>query len=233
MMTPFRDRSDAGRKLAKRLIKYRFGDSSEDVIVLGLPRGGVPVAAEVAQALTRPLDVFVVRKIGAPMHPELAIGAIASGGVMVKNEDVIRDLKVDRGMFGYLVAREKDELQRRERLYRGDRSPLDLAGKTVIIVDDGIATGASMQAAALAVRAHRPGAIVIATPVAAANVPRAFASSADEFVSVYLPDDFSAVGYWYEDFSQTTDDEVTELLQSTAMPLPPDTGDTGHSTNVS
>lgn len=220
-MNPFKDRRDAGRQLALRLMGYRNSSNPTDVVVLGLPRGGVPVAFEVARALNAHLDVFVVRKIGVPVQPELAMGAIASGGVIVKNYEVMRYMHIDERTFERVAETERGELQRREKAYRDGEHPISLSGKTCIIVDDGIATGASMQAAVAAVRAQRPRAIVVATPVAAPNVPLNFSSVADAVVCVHLPGDFSSVGLWYEDFSQTTDEEVKELLKESRSPAQP------------
>jgi len=206
----FRDRHDAGRHLAAKLKRYAARD---DVIVLALPRGGVPVGYEVARALDAPLDVFLVRKLGLPGHEELAIGAIASGGVRVHNEDAIRAFGVSQEEIDQVVARERQEMSRRERAYRGDRPPPDLRDRIVILVDDGLATGASMAAAAVAVRKLGPGRVVIAVPVGAADTCRAMRSVADEVVCARTPEPFFAVGTWYEDFEQTSDEEVSELLR--------------------
>ena len=195
----FRDRAEAGRALARVLSHYAGRD---DVIVLALPRGGVPVAAEVAKELAAPLDVFVVRKLGVPGHEELAMGAIASGGVLVLDDGVLRWLGISEEQVQRALTRELDELRRREAAYRNGRPLPDLKGKTVILVDDGLATGASMQAAARAVRRHQPAQIVIAVPVASR-------ATCDQF-----REPFDAVGNWYEDFSQTSDEEVRELLDA-------------------
>lgn len=206
----FRDRHDAGRQLAQALESYADRD---DVVVLGLPRGGVPVAYEVARALAVPLDVFIVRKLGAPGHEELAMGAIASGGVRVVNEQVTQLLHVPDDAIARVAAVEQRELERREREYRGDAPPPELRGRTVIVVDDGLATGSTMRAAAQALRAHDPRKIVVAVPVAAAETCDEFREIVDDVVCVRTPARFQAVGLWYDDFSQTTDEEVRALLQ--------------------
>ncbi|HEX8695912.1 MAG TPA: phosphoribosyltransferase [Longimicrobium sp.] len=205
----FHDRHDAGRRLAERLRVYA---GRPNVLVLALPRGGVPVAYEVARALGAPLDVFLVRKLGVPGHEELAMGAIASGGVRVLNERVVSQLRVPPQVIDRVAAAEERELVRRERAYRGDRPPPRVEGCDVILVDDGLATGASMRAAAAALRAQGPRRVVIAVPVAAAETCEEFRGEVDEIVCDLTPDPFYAVGLWYEDFSQTTDDEVRELL---------------------
>jgi putative phosphoribosyl transferase len=206
----FRDRAEAGRALARALSHYAGRD---DVIVLALPRGGVPVAAEVAKELGAPLDVFVVRKLGVPGHEELAMGAIASGGVLVLDDGVLRWLGISEEQVQRALTRELDELRRREAAYRNGRPLPDLKGKTVILVDDGLATGASMQAAARAVRRHQPARIVIAVPVASRATCDQFRDDVDEVVCAVTPEPFYAVGNWYEDFSQTSDEEVRELLE--------------------
>jgi predicted phosphoribosyltransferase len=205
----FRDRVEAGRLLAERLREYAGRD---DVIVLALPRGGVPVAYEVAKALGAPLDVFLVRKVGLPGHEELAMGAVASGGVLVLDERLIQLRGIGREQLERVVQTELRELDRREAAYRGGREPLDLSGKTVILVDDGLATGASMRAAALAVRRLNPARIVVAVPVAAAETCDGFRDFVDEIVCEVTPKPFHAVGLWYDDFPQTSDEEVRELL---------------------
>jgi predicted phosphoribosyltransferase len=211
----FHDRREAGRILAGLLERYRGRD---DVVVLALPRGGVPVGYEVATALAVPLDVFLVRKLGFPGHEELAMGAIASGGVVVVNDDVVRGLDVRSGMVQEVVDREIRELQRRERLYRQRRPPLDVAGKVVILVDDGLATGASMFAAIDALRRLTPAAIVVAVPAAPESTCRALSRMVDNVVCATTPSPFFAVGQAYWDFAQTTDDEVVELLRRASSP---------------
>jgi putative phosphoribosyl transferase len=211
----FRDRVEAGRRLAQRLSKYA---GREDVIVLGLPRGGVPVAAEVAKALAAPLDVFLVRKVGLPGYEELAMGAVASGGVLVLDEGLVRRLGIGREQLEQSIRAELQELERREQAYRGGRGPLNLEGKTVILVDDGLATGASMRAAAEAVRRLDPARVVVAVPVAAEETCDQLRDFVDEVLCDLTPRPFNAVGLWYEDFSQTSDDEVRELLARAAKP---------------
>ena len=209
----FRDRFDAGRQLAKRLMHYAGRD---DVIVLALPRGGVPVGYEVAEALGAPLDVFLVRKLGVPGHEELAMGAIASGGIRVLNEQVVRMLLPSEAEIARVEAAERQELERREREYPGDRPPPDVRGKVVILVDDGLATGSTMRAAVAALRRLGPARIVVAVPVGAAQTCEDFEDEADEAICAREPDPFHAVGAWYADFTQTSDDEVRGLLQLTA-----------------
>jgi putative phosphoribosyl transferase len=212
----FRDRQHAGRELARALAP-RYG-GRDDVVVLALPRGGVPVAYEVATALGAPLDVFVVRKVGVPGHEELAMGAIASGGVLVLDEGVLRALGISRDELQRAVATERRELQRREAAYRGSREPPELAGKTIILVDDGLATGATMKAAAEAVRKYDPAAIVVAVPVASAQTCDEFRHEIDDIVCLVTPEPFHAVGLWYEDFSPTSDEEVQDLLARASEP---------------
>ncbi len=206
----FQDRIDAGRQLTTRLTKYA---DRPDVIVLALPRGGVPVAFEVAQELNATLDIFLVRKLGVPGHEELAMGAIASGGVRVINQDVVSYLQIPGEVIDAVAAYEQRELERREREYRGDRPPPDLRGRVVILIDDGLATGSTMRAAAAAVRKQRPARIVVAVPVAAPETCENFRSEVDEIVCAVTPEPFRGVGLWYEDFSQTTDQDVRELLE--------------------
>lgn len=205
----FSDRREAGRVLADALDEYR---DKPDVIVLALPRGGVPVAWEVAAALHAPLDVFVVRKLGAPRWEELALGALASGGGVVLNDEVVRSLQISDEQLQQVIERETAELARRETAYRGERAPVELTGKTMILVDDGIATGASMLAAVRAVRSADPAKIVVAVPVAPPSARRQLADAADDVICVTVPGSFLAVGEYYGDFSQTTDDEVRSLL---------------------
>lgn len=206
----FRDRSEAGQFLAEKLDEYR---NRPDVIVLALPRGGVPVAYEVAKRLHAPLDVFVVRKLGVPGYEELAMGAIASGGVRVLNQDVASYLGIEDVVIDEVAARELRELQRRELSYRGAHASLDLAGRTVIIVDDGLATGSTMRAAVKALRQKHAKKIVVAVPVGARETCDSFTAEADTVaVCAITPEPFHAVGLWYQDFLQTTDDEVRTLL---------------------
>lgn len=205
----FRDRRHAGRVLGEKLQEYA---SRSDVIVLGLPRGGVPVAKEVAAALDAPLDVFVVRKLGVPRREELAMGAIASGGVLVLNDDVVRSLRIESDVIEHTAAAEARELARREDLYRGNRPPLDLAGKVVILVDDGLATGSTMRAAIEAARRHDPAEVVAAVPVAAPATCEALRSIADKVVCAVTPRNLYAVGQWYRDFEQTSDGDIADLL---------------------
>jgi len=206
----FRDRTEAGRLLAERLRGYAGRD---DVVVLALPRGGVPVAYEVTKELGAPLAVFVVRKLGVPGYKELAMGAIASGGVVVLDEGLVRRLGISRTQLEEAIAREAQELERREVAYDGRRGPPKLEGKTVILVDDGLATGSTMRAAAMAVRELNPARLVVAVPVAAAETCDDFRNVVDEVVCDVTPRPFHAVGLWYENFSQTSDDEVRELLE--------------------
>ncbi|HEX6270649.1 MAG TPA: phosphoribosyltransferase [Anaerolineales bacterium] len=209
-MAIFRDRRDAGRKLAEELSAYA---GRSDVIVLALPRGGVPVAYEVALALGAPLDIFIVRKLGLPGHEELAIGAIASGGVRVLNDDIVRALSIPERVIDAVAERELQELGRRERTYRGDRPAPEVRGHTVILIDDGLATGASMRAAVAGLRAQGPAQIVVAVPTAAPETCAALEPEVDEIVCAMTPEPFYGVGRWYEDFSQTTDEEVRLLLE--------------------
>jgi putative phosphoribosyl transferase len=209
----FRDRVEAGRRVAELLSGYAGRD---DVIVLALPRGGVPVGYEVAKALGAPLDVLVVRKLGVPGHEEFAMGAIASGGLLVLDQDLVRRLGIGRAEIERTVEAELRELERREAAYRDGREPPQLEGKTVILVDDGLATGSTMRAAALAVRQAKPARIVVAVPVAAAQTCDEFRDVVDEIVCGLTPQPFQAVGLWYDDFSQTSDDEVRALLSEAA-----------------
>jgi putative phosphoribosyl transferase len=205
----FRDRFDAGRRLGIQLCEF---GNRRDVLVLALPRGGVPVGFEVARLLNAPLDLLFVRKIGAPGQEELAMGAIASGDVQILNSDVIRDLHISAEQVKEVAARESLELKRRETLYRGDRSSPDVRGMTVILVDDGLATGSTMRVAIAALRREHAKQIIAAVPVAARSVCGIVTREADRAVCLYSPDDFYAVGQWYQNFSQTTDEEVRDLL---------------------
>jgi putative phosphoribosyl transferase len=209
MSKPFRDRAEAGRVLAEKLKAY---ENRPDVVVLALPRGGVPVAYEVARKLNAPMDVFLVRKLGVPGHPELAMGAIASGGVRVLNEDVVDYLRIPGEIIDAVAMEELKELDRRERAYRGYDGAPDVRGRTVILVDDGLATGSSMRAAVTALRERQLARIIVAVPVAARATCDEFRSQVDEIVCAVTPEPFRAVGLWYEDFSQTTDEEVRDLL---------------------
>ncbi len=208
----FRDRHEAGLLLGEELSK-RFGRRA-DAIVLALPRGGVPIGAEVARAIGAPLDVFIVRKLGVPGHEELAMGAIASGGVRVLNDEVLRYISVPQSTIDAVAAREQLELARRERSYRGARPPLDVSGKTVFVVDDGLATGSTMRAAVRALRAMGAREVLVAVPVAAKETCDEFRAEADDIICLRTPSPFQAVGLWYEDFFQTTDEEVHALLAS-------------------
>jgi predicted phosphoribosyltransferase len=208
----FADRRDAGILLADRL-KQLVGRG--DLVVLALPRGGVPVGYEVARVLGAPLDVFVVRKLGLPGHPELAMGAIASGDIRVLNEDVLELYPVPKAAIDAVTRTEWLELARRERAYRDGRPLVPIEGRTVVLVDDGLATGSTMRAAVLAVRRLRPARVVVAVPVGAGQTCQALREVADEVVCAFTPEPFRAVGLWYADFSQTTDDEVRQLLSRT------------------
>jgi predicted phosphoribosyltransferase len=209
----FRDRHEAGRLLAQRLRAYA---NRPDVVVLALPRGGVPVAAEVARALGVPLDVFLVRKLGLPGQEEFAMGAVATGGIRVLNTPLVRGLGLPETVIHAVAAKEEQELARRERLYRGDRPPPDVRGRTVILVDDGLATGATMLAAIKALRQQQPARIVVAVPIAAPETCEMLKTEVEEVVCAATPEPFYSVGLWYEDFSQTTDDEVKALLSHSA-----------------
>ena len=212
----FIDRRSAGRVLASRLAQYA---GRNDVVVLALPRGGVPVGYEVASALGVPMDVFLVRKLGTPGHRELAMGAIASGGVRVLNEDVVHWYGISESAIERIAREEQEELDRRERAYRDNRPLPDLTNKIVILIDDGLATGSTMRAAAQAVRAHRPDRVIVAVPVGAGETCAELAAVADEVICAMMPEPFSAVGQWYLNFDQTDDDEVRQLLRkSSAIP---------------
>jgi len=209
----FHDRRDAGRVLARNLREYT---GRVDVVVLSLPRGGVPVAFEIAKALHVPLDLFVVRKLGVPGQEELAMGAIASGSILDINEDVVRQLHIPARIIEAVAQREERELRRRESDYRDGRAAMNVRGRTVILVDDGLATGSSMRAAALALKKKEPSQIIVAVPVAPRETCSEFESLVDEVVCAIMPQPFVAVGQWYKDFSQTTDEEVCELLRQSA-----------------
>ncbi len=211
----FGDRVDAGQKLAARLTEYA---GRPDVLVLALPRGGVPVGAEVSRALGVPLDVFLVRKLGVPGHAELAMGAIAAGGLQVLSEALIRDLGLPPSLVQQVAARERLELDRRDRLFRGSRPPISVRGRTILLIDDGLATGSTMQAAVMALRPQGPARIVVAAPVGARETCERLLRIADDVVCLEMPEPFTAVGLWYERFDQTSDEEVTRLL---AAPAPP------------
>jgi predicted phosphoribosyltransferase len=205
----FRDRTEAGRRLAERLTAYA---DRPDVLVLALPRGGVPVAYEVARALRAPLDVFLVRKLGVPGYEELAMGAVATGGVRVLNDQIVADLRIPDHVIEAVAEAEQQELARRERVYRGDRPPPDVRHRTVILVDDGLATGATMQVAIKALRALPPARIVVAVPTGSPETCEQLKAQADDVICAITPEPFHAVGLWYEDFTQTTDEEVRDLL---------------------
>lgn len=205
----FHDRIQAGRLLAAELTAYT---NRADVLVLGLPRGGVPVAFEVARALQVPLDVFIVRKLGVPGEEELAMGALASGGICVLNDEIVRRLALPQEMIEEEINREQREVERRERLYRGKRSAPDLRGRTVILVDDGMATGATMRAAVAAVRHQQPAALILAVPVAATSTCKEFEQQGEQVICLLRAKAFWAVGFWYESFEQITDEEVRDLL---------------------
>src|SRR4051812_33802728 len=217
MSLPFRDRRDAGRQLAGHLTRYA---NQPDVLVLGLPRGGIPVSAEVAEALGAPLDAFLVRKLGVPGHEELAMGAIASGGIRVLNDDVVGPLAIPEAAIDAVEAMERNELARRERLYRGSQLPIDVRDRTVILVDDGLATGATMRAAAQALRQTHPARLIAAVPVGSTSVCESLLETVDEAVCAEVPDPFYAVGVWYDDFGPTSDTEVQETLRRAAERQP-------------
>jgi putative phosphoribosyl transferase len=212
MITRFRDRTDAGELLAEKLRSYL---NKPNVIVLALPRGGVPVGAQVAKKLNLPLDVFVVRKLGLPGHPELAMGAIAIGGARVTNRNVVEALQIPDLVIDAVVAQEQEELSRRRHAYRGDLPTPQVRNKTIILVDDGIATGSTMIVAVAALRQLKAGKIVVAAPVIPRSTLEEIRNAADEVAVVIAPEDFQGVGQWYEDFSQTTDEEVRQLLSET------------------
>ncbi|MBD2299117.1 phosphoribosyltransferase [Nostoc sp. FACHB-87] len=209
MTSKFRDRSDAGKMLAKKLTAYT---NHPDLLVLGLPRGGVPVAYEIATSLNAPLDICLVRKLGVPGHEELAMGAIAAGGVRVLNYDVINNLAIDSTTIDKVATQELWELQRRDRAYRGERPLPDIKNRTVILVDDGIATGSTMLAAIAVVKQQQPQRLIVAVPIAAPTTCQQLQAEVDEIVCLVMPESLYAIGLWYEDFSQTTDVEVQHLL---------------------
>jgi putative phosphoribosyl transferase len=222
----FLDRVDAGRQLAQALMEYAGRD---DVVVLGVPRGGIPVAVEVARALGAPLDVLIVRKLGAPQQQELAIGAIAGGGIRILNRPLIEELGIGDEVLNRLIARETAEIERREQLFRGVRAAIPVRGKIVILVDDGIATGASTLAAIAALRAMEPRRIVVAVPVAPGRSQIRIEPAADHFVALLMPEEFYAISEFYEDFSQVEDSQVRDLLAGAgpAESLPGDNSETG------
>ena len=209
----FRDRRDAGRLLAVTLLAYR---SDPNVVVLGLTRGGIPVAFEIAMVLQAPLDVFVVRKLGVPDRRELAMGAIASGGVIVLNDQVIESLKISTMTIGLVAAQEQNELERLERTYRGDAWQRDFSGRITIVVDDGLATGSSMRAAVAALRQLQPAQIMVAVPVGDADTCARLRREVDELMCLHTPEPFHAVGLWYEEFAETSDRDVKHLLKTAA-----------------
>ncbi|HJU04065.1 MAG TPA: phosphoribosyltransferase [Nitrospiraceae bacterium] len=209
----FRDRRDAGLALADKLAAYA---NRADVLVLALPRGGVPVAAEVARAIHAPLDIFLVRKLGVPGHEELAMGAIATGGVRVLNQDVIRLAGITPEVIEAVTRNELEELARRERVYRGTRGTRSVRDRLIILIDDGLATGSTMRAAITALRQHKPAGIVVAVPVSAADTCDDLKAEVDRIVCAVTPEPFFGVGMWYEDFTQTTDQEVRDLLDQVA-----------------
>lgn len=209
----FQDRTEAGRLLAQALTRY---EGRPDVVVLALPRGGVPVAYEVAKALKVPLDVFIVRKLGVPGHEELAMGAIATGGVRILNDEVVRQLNIPPQIIEAITTREQEELERREHLYRGDKPAPDVGGKTVIVVDDGLATGSTMKVALAALRRQQPARLIAAAPIAPPETCESLQELADEVVCAVTPEPFMAVGAWYRRFDQTTDEEVRDLIQRAA-----------------
>lgn len=210
MARAFADRREAGRKLAEELAEYA---GEENLLVLALPRGGVPVAYEVARALRAPLDIFLVRKLGVPGHEELAMGAIAAGGVRILNQEVVQMLDITDDQIAAVAAAEERELNRRNREYRGERGAPELRGRVVILVDDGLATGSTMRAAAAAVRSQSPARLIVAAPVGAEETCAALRGEVDEVVCARTPEPFYGVGMWYEDFTQTTDQEVRALLE--------------------
>jgi putative phosphoribosyl transferase len=216
MHSRFRDRTEAGERLAARLADYA---NRSDVLVLGLPRGGVPVAYQIAKALNAPLDVWLVRKLGVPGQEELAMGAIASGGVMVLNNEIIRSLGISRKVIHQVAVAEKQELERRDQAYRGHRLPAMIQDRTIILVDDGIATSSTLRAAIAALQQQHPHQIVVAAPVAPPSVCESLRSTVDQVICLETPEPLYSIGMWYVDFSQTTDEEVQALLQKSEAEL--------------
>jgi len=217
MAAQFRNRAEAGHLLAQKLIAYAY---RPDVLVLGLPRGGVPVAFEVAKALQVPLDIWLVRKLGVPTQKELAMGAIATGGVRVLNQEVVNWLGISDEVIDKVAAQEQQELERRNQVYRGNRPAPDVRNRTIILVDDGLATGSTMHAAITSIRQQQPDRIIVAVPVAPPSVYKDFKHEADEIVCLQTPELFHAIGVWYVDFSQTTDQEVRDLLEQPSQGVP-------------
>ena len=211
----FQNRSEAGRLLAAQLSSYAH---HRDILVLGLPRGGVPVAYEIAQALGAPLDIIVVRKLGVPGARELAMGALASGGVRLRNDQVVAAYRIPADVYQAVADREERELERREQLYRGTIPALDVGGRTVILVDDGVATGSTVRVALAALRPRHPARVIVATPVAAAETTSALRTECDEFVCLLAPLEFLSVGFWYDEFAETSDDEIRSLLDRQSQP---------------
>jgi len=209
MAKRFRNREEAGRQLAGRLLSFHL---PSDSLVLGIPRGGVVVAYQVAAILNLPLDVFIARKLGTPLDEELAMGAIASGNAVILNPDVIHAAGVTRQQIEEVLEREKQELFRREKLYRGDRPPIDVKGRTVVVVDDGLATGASMRVAVIALRSKTPASLIVAVPVASLEICAEFQHVVDKTLCLETPEPLHSIGLWYENFNQTSDDEVRALL---------------------
>jgi putative phosphoribosyl transferase len=209
MTRQFRNRTEAGQLLAKRLTTYA---NRSDVLVLALPRGGVPVAYEVATALNVPLDICLVRKLGLPGNKELAMGAIAMGGVMVLNDEVVRSLNISQATIEKVAASEQEELERRDRAYRGDRPPPDVRGRMIILIDDGIATGSTLRAAIATLKQQQPQSIIVAVPVAPLSTYNELKAEVDKVVSLVTPESFYSISVWYDDFTQTTDEEVRTLL---------------------
>jgi len=217
MAAQFRNRAEAGHLLAQKLIAYAY---RPDVLVLGLPRGGVPVAFEVAKALQVRLDIWLVRKLGVPTQKELAMGAIATGGVRVLNQEVVNWLGISDEVIDKVAAQEQQELERRNQVYRGNRPAPDVRNRTIILVDDGLATGSTMHAAITSIRQQQPDRIIVAVPVAPPSVYKDFKHEADEIVCLQTPELFHAIGVWYVDFSQTTDQEVRDLLEQPSQGVP-------------